>query len=224
MEKLSNFLKTYPHTNDLEFSQISLFPQAKVLYPFGLGVQDNSLTLHWGTFYQKKRIFYYDIFSPFNFNSVEYFEDMDMIVLHSTEYGFSIRVYFVSYETLSLDFWEALDGNKQLRHNAKIGKSGKVFRTLEPFTTYMEMYSNSEDSILPDLFLKKYPEYSPGDFTEEFLHNYTDISCIKLVDLLDTFQRIKEKESILSINSFSCVRHDELLDKEVTFYSYSSMF
>lgn len=224
METLQSFLKTNPHTNDLEFTQTDIFPQAKLFKPFGLGVQENVLSLHWGTFFQKKKIFLFDIFAPFTFEEVEYLEDLDMVVLHSIAYGFSLRVYFVSYETLTLDFWDALDTSSPLPARTKIGKSGKILGSLQPFSTYVELYADSPDSILPELFLKKFPDFSLEDFTKDFIQSYADINCIGVPKLWDCFRRTKEKESIDSINSFSCVKHDDLLDKTLTFYSYSSMF
>ena len=155
---------------------------------------------------------------------MEYLEDLDMVVLHSIAYGFSLRVSTFPMKPSPWTSGMLWTPPALSPARTKIGKSGKILGSLQPFSTYVELYADSPDSILPELFLKKFPDFSLEDFTKDFIQSYADINCIGVPRLWDCFRRTKEKESIDSINSFSYVKHDDLLDKTLTFYSYSSMF
>ena len=198
---------------------IQIFPQAKVLQPFGLGALNGKIFLYTGTSFQKERVFYYDTFSPFDFDIVEYLEDYDIIILRSSELGFSIRISYVQYESITQDFWNSLDDNILLTKNSKICKSGKILGRSQPFTAYIELYTESINSELFQFISRDQPSFS-----NEFLQNFFIVNCLKEEDSLERLCRIQEKESIYTMNSSFCYKFDSLENKDLYFFSYNFLF
>lgn len=194
----------------------SIFPQAKIFEPFGLNTKDGNIFLSFGTSFQKSRIYYYDTFSPFDFDQVDYLEDLDMIILRSKNLGFSMRIYYVQYETITESFWNSLDNDIKLSSNSKICKSGKILGRLQPFTAYVEFYIDNTNSDLFYLITR-----DTQDFSSEFLQNYYIVNCLDKEDSSRSFFEIKEKESIKYMNSFSCLKYDSIEDKDLYFFSCS---
>lgn len=222
MENLKKFLQLYDKKNNLGFSSISFFPNTKAIYPFGLAFKNHSIQFNVGSTFGKKKTFFYDTYSPFEFKSVEYLEDLDMIVLHS-EFGFSVRIYSVQYETITEDFWIALDSNSSIQEQTKIGKSGKL-RYYSPFEAYIEIYSENSHSILNSILEVKYNSSQREPYSLETLFQFFDVYSIEHSEGLRQLKDYTEKESISMMNSFVCQKKDDLLDKEVFFYSYNALF
>lgn len=197
---------------------IQIFPQAKVFQPFGLGVKDGEIFLYTGTSFRKERVYYYDTFAPFDFDIVEYLEDYDIIILRSSELGFSIRISYVQYESITQDFWNSLDDNILLTKNSKICKSGKILGRLQPFTAYIELYTESINSELFQFISRDQPSFS-----NEFLQNFFIVNCLE-EDSMERLCRIQEKESIYTMNSSFCYKFDSLENKDLYFFSYNSLF
>jgi hypothetical protein len=196
-----------------------IFPQTNLTQPFGLGVKNGNVFFSNGSYYGKRRVYYYDTYSPIDFDSVDYNEDLDIICLHSLEYKFSIRIHFVSYKTITEKFWNSLDNNLGLSKSDKICKSGKVLERLQPFSAYLELYTDTTDSTLFQLL----PDDSQS-FSSEFLENYYIVNCLNPKDSSEELQQIKEKEHIQYMNSFSCLKYDSIEDKDLYFFSYNAIF
>ena len=199
--------------------QSIIFPQAKVFQPFGLGVKDGEIFLYTGTSFRKERICYYDTFAPFDFDIVEYLEDLDMIILKSSKMNFSIRISYVDYESITQDFWNSLDDNILLTRNSKICKSGKILERLQPFTAYIELYTENINSELFQFISSDQP-----CFSDEFLQNFFIVNCLDEKDSLERLCRIQEKESIYTMNSSFCYKFDSLENKDLYFFSYNYLF
>lgn len=197
----------------------SIFPQAKIFEPFGLNTKDGNIFLSFGTSFQKSRIYYYDTFSPFDFDQVDYLEDLDMIILRSKNLGFSMRIFYVQYETITENFWNSLDNNIKLSSNSKICKSGKILGRLQPFTAYVEFYTENINSELFQFISSDQP-----CFSDEFLQNFFIVNCLDEKDSLERLCRIQEKESIYTMNSSFCYKFDSLENKDLYFFSYNYLF
>lgn len=195
-----------------------IFPQAKMFKSFGLDVTNQNLDILNGTFFKRENHFLYNTHSPFEFDKVEYLEDLDIIVLHSLEFGFSLRIYNVSYESITTEFWNALDFNSKIKNNFKFCESGKYSKEYSTFYAYVELYASDEKSILFQLF----PDYK-SDYTDGFLNSLFNIYNFEFEESIEKIYDIKKKESISSMNSFSIKKFDSILEKEISFFSYNAL-
>lgn len=212
MGKKEEFLKTYSEKQ-------TIFPQAKVFQPFGLGAKDGHIFLSTGTYYRREKIFYYDTYSPFDFEQVELLEDQNIILLKSLEFEFTVRVYFVSCPTITESFWNSLNSRKNLLQKTLLCKSGKILDRLQPFTAYVELYTEKDSSLLFQLASSDTQSYS-----DEFMNNFHVINCLDSKDSTERLLDIQKKESIVYMNSFSCHKYDALEDKNLYFFSYNALF
>lgn len=197
---------------------IPIFPQAKVFKSFGINVEKQDLNICFGTSFKRDNHFLYNSFSPFDFDRVEYLEDKDIIVLHSDEFGFSLRIYFVSFKTITLDFWKSLDSKSEIKNNIKICKSGKYDKNTSSFFAYTELYASTSKSILFQLF----PDYK-SDYTDGFLNTLFNINNLDFESSIKSIHDIKEKESISTMNSFCIQKYDSILEREIPFFSYNAL-
>ena len=199
--------------------QTSIFPQSKLIYPFGLYAKKGKIFLSTGVSFGNKKFFLNDSIAPFDFDKVEYLESSDIIILRNFEFNFSIRIYDVSYDTISEEFWDSLDRGASLKRGRKICKSGKASPEDSCFLSSVEVYTDSADSILFSLV----PE-TDRDLSEEFLDNFYMINCLNPQATLQSISELKEKESIQWMNSFQCYKQDSLENKNLFFFSYSAVF
>lgn len=204
---------------NLYYKEITpIFPQAKIYQPFGLNFLEDKVNISSGTYFNRTGEFFYNTVSPFNFDKVEYLEDNDLIVLHSEEFGFSLRLYFVSYKSITSDFWNALDLNSGIKNKIKICKSGKYLKGISTFVAYTEMYASSNDSILFQIFPEKNIKYST-----DYLKSLFSLYNLDIEKSFENFEEIKKKESISMINSFLIKKFDSILQKEISFFSYNAL-
>lgn len=221
LEQLNLFLSIYNKSKDLNFSKVDIFSNTKIIQPFGIFLKENDLIFSSSTCFGRARTFYYDVFAPFNFERVEYLEDLNLIVLHS-DFGFSMRIYNVLFETITPDFWNSLDNNKSLNRGSKICKSGKI-KYLSPFEAKLEIYSESP-SVLSSILSLKYSVNYLLPYHTEMILDFLNIYGLDHEKGIQTLEEIKIKESIVLMNSFICIKKDKILNKNLTFFSYNALF
>jgi len=221
LEQLNLFLAKYNRSKSLNFSKIEVFSKTKILQPFGICLEDNKINFSSRTCFGKNRTFYYDTYSPFNFEEVEYLEDLNLIILHSN-FGFSFRIYNVVYESITPEFWKSFDNRTLLKMNTKICKSGEV-KYYSPFKGYVEIYSEKH-SVLSAILGLRYETSYLEEYDINMILSFFDIYCIDHREGINRLNEIKEKESIALMNPFLCIKKDKLLDKELIFYSFNALF
>ena len=222
IDSLRMFLSRYDRKKDLNFSRVSFFPNTKVIQPFGIGAKNQELIFHTGTSFGKQKTFFYDTYTPFDFESVEYLEDKDILILHSS-FGFSVRIHHIKYESLTEEFWKALDDSSPIPANTKIGKSGKL-HYYTPFEAFIEIYTEESDNLFSSLLQIRFNSCYNQEFSFDTLKAIFDIYSIDHTEGMNQIQDIQRKESISFMNSFFCKKYDSLLEKEIFLYSYTALF
>lgn len=221
LEQLNLFLSKYNVSKDLNLSKINMFPRTKILSPFGICFKENTLSFSSKTYFGKDKTFFYDTLSPFDFERVEYLEDLDLIVLHSN-FGFSFRISNVIYSTITKEFWNSLDNKKVLKRGTKICKSGNI-KYCSTFGAEIEFYSE-EHSIFSTILKLRYNEAYLEEYDINMLISFFDIFNINHKRGLNEIEEIRETNSISLMNPFLCIKKDKLLNKELIFYSYNALF
>jgi hypothetical protein len=223
LNHLRDFIKEYDSHNNLTFSGIQPFPQAKILYPFGLFFIQRKLELNIGTFFEKQRVFLLDTISPFNFKEVFYDEDNDMITL-CTSFGFSLRIYNVKFETISNSFWRSLDQSLPIEKNTLLCKSGKP-KSQKPTKTYLEVVSEKQETFLHDLLQIKFQgKEIDQPIDNSFILDFLTIFGKDHTEGKKELDSFIEKEDISFYNPYYCIKKDKLSQKELIFYSWSALF
>lgn len=212
MNKRETFLKTYTEKQ-------KIFPHAEVYQPFGLGTQNGEIFLSMGTYFKRDKSFYYDTFAPFNFEQVDYSDKLNMITLHSLEFQFSIRIYFVKSQFISKSFLDSYINKKEILQKTLIGKNGKLLNCSHTFFTYIELYTETESSLLFELTPSK-----AKNFTDDFLYNYYVVNCLDLKKTSERLLDLHKKKSIEHMNSLFCYKYDKIKEKNLFFFSYNALF
>lgn len=221
LELTNLFLAKYDRSKNLNFSKIEVFNNTKVIQPFGLYLNNGKLSFSSKTCFGRSKTFLYDVIAPFDFERVEYLEDLDMIILHS-KFDFSFRIYNVNYASITQEFSNALDDKTTLKMNTKICKCGEV-KYYSPFEASVEIYAKDHSVLSSILFLRYATSYlDPYDIN--MVLQLLDIYCIDHLKGMEYIKELKEKESISLMNPFLCIKKDKLLDKELIFYSFNALF
>ena len=223
LKNINKFVALYDNERDFSFSHVHTYPQTKLFSPFGIGIKERTVRFNFGSFFGRSGSFLYKTIAPFDFEKVEYNEDLDIITLHSS-FGFIIRLYDIKYETITNEFWDSFDNKTVLRKNSEICKSGKV-RVNHTSLAYMELISESTDSLLYDLLKLKFETVNLfEDYSFDCLSKFFDIYAIEHTDGMNQIKTSKKDHKIQFMNSLWSSRYDKLLDKDVFFYSWNALF
>lgn len=221
LEQLNQFLNKYSKRKSLNFSKTEIFPGTKILQPFGIFLDKDQISFSSKTSFGKAETFLYDVIAPFDFERVEYLEELDLIVLHSN-FGFSFRIYNVSFASITQEFSNALDNGTILKRNMKICKCGEV-KYHSPFKAHIEIYAESY-SVFSSILSMRFPTTYLKPYDMDMIIQFLNIFCIDHEKGIKELKELKEKESIKLMNPFLCIKKDKLLDKELIFYSFSALF
>ncbi len=222
IEFLKTFIKKYDAHNNLSFSNIKIFPETKIIFPFGAIVKDKQIEFNIGTYFGKEKIFLYKTFSPFLFEKVSYLKDLNIIILKSF-FGFSVRIYNVKGETLSKEFLSSLHNSKYLDKGTLICKSGKP-KPRKNTLAYIEIVSDLHTNFLHDLLTIKYNSSLDREMKSSYIMEILDIFGIDHKDGLRNFRNDIENKSIKFFNPFYTVKYDPLEKKDLCFYSWNALF